>query len=88
MLDGESFFQTDIRLMKYFKLGNYRAGFFVEALNVFDRENILRSDTWNNWNGYEEGTGPWGQLYRPVDQYGNPIAGIAREIYAGFEFSF
>jgi hypothetical protein len=88
MLDGESFFQTDIRLMKYVKLGNYRAGFFVEVLNVLDKENILRSDTWNNWNGYEEDTGPWGQLYRPVDQYGNPIAGLAREIYAGFEFSF
>ena len=88
MLDGESFFQTDVRVMKYFTFGKYKVGGFVEALNLLNRVNVLTQDTWNNWTGYEEGTGPWGQLYRPVNQYGAPLAGIARELYAGVEISF
>ncbi len=88
MLDGEYFLQLDVRLTKYFTIGKYRAGVFFEALNLLNRENILTFDKWGNNNYYEEGKGPWGPFYRPVDQYGSPLAGIARELYMGVEFSF
>ncbi len=88
MLDGDDFLRTDLRLIKYLTLGNFRAGVFFEALNVFGAENILSFDTHNNSRYYEEGKGPWGPLNRPVDPWGNPYAGIARELYAGFEISF
>lgn len=87
-LDGDHFFQTDIRLTKYFALGKYRAGFFVEALNAFDRLNILSYERYVSNTMYEEDGIPWGPLNRPVDNNGNPYAGIARELYAGFEFAF
>jgi hypothetical protein len=37
---------------------------------------------------YEKEGIPWGPLNRPVNNNGIPYAGIARELYAGFEFSF
>lgn len=88
MLDGEDFFQLDLRLMKYTNLLGIRAGLFVEVLNVMNRENILTFDNYNDSNLYESEGNAWGVLNRPVDQYGSPLAGIAREIYAGFEISF
>jgi len=88
MLDGQDFFQLDLRLMKYTNLLGVRAGLFVEVLNVMNRENILTFDNYNDSNLYESEGNAWGVLNRPVDQYGSPLAGIAREIYAGFEISF
>ncbi|MBN1540700.1 TonB-dependent receptor [candidate division KSB1 bacterium] len=87
-LDGDHFFQTDIRLSKFFAFGKYRAGFFVEALNAFDRVNILSYETYISNTMYEEDGIPWGPLNRPVNNNGIPYAGIARELYAGFEFAF
>ncbi|MBN1351016.1 TonB-dependent receptor [candidate division KSB1 bacterium] len=88
MLDGDDFFRIDLRLIKYFRFGGSRVGIFVEALNVLNTENILRFDLSNNNTGYEEGKGPWGSLNRPVDQWGNPYADIARELYAGLDLTF
>ncbi len=87
---GDDFLQTDIRLTKNLTFGQYRAGVFVEALNVFDALNILAFDTYNSdcQARYELKGDPWGTFNRPVDQYGNPFAGIARELYAGIEFYF
>lgn len=87
-LDGDYFLQTDVRLSKYFSLGKYRAGFFVEALNALDRLNILSYETYVSNVMYEKEGIPWGPLNRPVNNNGIPYAGIARELYAGFEFSF
>ncbi|MBN1348119.1 carboxypeptidase-like regulatory domain-containing protein [candidate division KSB1 bacterium] len=88
MLDGDDYLRVDLRLIKYVKFAGIRAGVFFEALNVLDNENILSYDVHNNSTYYEEGKGPWGPLNRPVDQWGNPYADIARELYAGFEISF
>ena len=87
---GDYFFQTDIRLTKRLSFGNYTAGLFFEALNVLNRENILSFDRYNSESQarYEKEGQPWGVFNRPVDQYGNPFAGIARELYAGIEFWF
>ncbi len=85
---GESFFQVDMRLTKYFGFGRYRAAIFAECLNIFDKENILTFDNYGDSNYYEKGRGPWGMFNRATDQYGSPLAGIAREIYAGVEFQF
>jgi len=85
---GDYFLQTDIRITKNIALGKYTAGFFFEALNVFNRLNILAFDTYQDNTRYEETGEPWGTFNRPVDQYGNPFAGIARELYAGIEFWF
>jgi len=87
---GDYFLQTDIRLTKNIAFGKYKAGVFVEALNVFDRLNILAVDSYNSdcQARYEKTGEPWGVFNRPVDQYGNPLAGIARELYAGIEFYF
>lgn len=87
-LDGESFFQVDMRLTKYITVAGFRGGLFFEMLNVLDRENILTFDDYGQVSYYEQGLGPWGQLNRPTDQYGSPLAGIAREMYVGFEVSF
>ncbi len=87
-LDGEDFFQVDLRLTKYVTLFGVRGGLFFEMLNAFDRENILTYDNYGDSNVYEMNGNPWGILNRPVDQYGSPLAGIAREMYAGFEISF
>lgn len=87
LLEGESFFRLDLRLTKYFTIKKYHGGVFLEILNVLDRENILAFDNFSNTNFYEAGLGPYGMFNRPTDQYGNPLAGIAREIYLGFEFS-
>lgn len=88
MLDGEDFFQVDLRLTKYVTLWGIRGGLFFEMLNAFDRENILTYDNYGDSNVYELNGNPWGILNRPVDQYGSPLAGIAREMYVGFEVSF
>ncbi len=88
MLNGEHFLQLDLRLMKYMTVAGIRGGLFFEVLNVLDRENILTFDNYNDSNLYESQGNPWGVLNRPVDQYGSPLAGIARELYAGFEISF
>ena len=85
---GMAFVQTDVRLLKYFAIGNYKAGLFVEALNVFDRLNVLNFDSYNYNTMYEIDRKPWGPFWRATDGSGNPYAGIAREIYAGIEFSF
>ncbi len=85
-LDGEPFFQTDVRLFKYVTFGRTKIGVFVEALNVFDRLNVLTFDNYNNVL-YETKQIPWGLYWRPMDAGGNPFAGIAREIYAGIEFT-
>jgi hypothetical protein len=87
---GDYFLQTDIRLAKNLSIGKYRAGVFVEALNVFDRLNILMYDSYltDGQIRYENDGVPWGVFNRPADQYGNPLAGIARELYAGIEFWF
>jgi outer membrane receptor protein involved in Fe transport len=85
---GMAFVQTDVRLLKYFAIGNYKAGLFVEALNVFDRLNVLYFDSYNYNTMYEIDRKPWGPFWRATDGSGNPYAGIAREIYAGIEFSF
>ena len=87
---GDSFFQTDIRFTKNISLGKYRAGVFFEALNVLDRLNVLWFDTYlsDGQIRYEDTGEPWGTFNRPVDQMGNPFAGIAREVYAGIEFYF
>ena len=87
-LDGETFFQIDMRLTKYVDIAGFRSGVFVEILNVADRENILIFDDFDNLNLYEREGNAWGKLNRPVSQYGSPLAGIAREIYAGFEVAF
>ncbi|MDZ7399065.1 MAG: carboxypeptidase-like regulatory domain-containing protein [candidate division KSB1 bacterium] len=88
MLMGEYFFQVDMRLTKYVKVAGIRGGLFFEMLNVFNRENILTFDNYGDSNLYELNKNPWGILNRPVDQYGSPLAGIAREMYVGFEVSF
>lgn len=87
---GDYFLQTDVRLTKNLAFGKYKAGVFVEALNVFDRLNILGYDGYNSdcQARYELKGEPWGVFNRPTDQYGNPLAGIARELYAGIEFYF
>jgi len=85
---GSAFWQTDVRLLKYFSFGKYKAGLFVEALNVFDRLNILNFDNTDYDTQYELKGIPWGKYWRATDANGNPYAGIAREIYAGVEFSF
>jgi len=85
---GDDFFQTDVRLMKYFTLGKYKAALFVEALNAFDRENVLTFDTYIYNTMYEKDRIPWGPFWRPTDGAGIPFTGIARELYAGIEFSF
>lgn len=87
---GDYFLQTDLRVNKRFGLGKYTAGVFFEALNVFDRENILTFDTYNSSDQalYEKSGFPYGNFNRPVNQYGSPFAGIARELYAGIEFWF
>lgn len=87
-LNGEYFLQFDMRLTKYMKIAGFRAGLFFEALNVFDRVNILTFDNYFRDDLYEREGNPWGLLNRPVDQYGSPLAGIARELYVGFEISF
>jgi len=87
-LDGESFFQLDLRLTKYVTVAGIRGGLFFEMLNVLDRENILTFDNYGDSNLYETEENAWGILNRPVDQYGSPLAGIAREMYVGFEVSF
>ncbi len=74
--------------MKYVTVAGIRGGLFVEVLNVLDRKNILTFDNYNDSNLYESQGNAWGVLNRPVDQYGSPLAGIARELYAGFEISF
>ena len=88
MLDGEYFFQLDMRLTKYMTIAGIRGGLFLEILNVFDRENVLTFDNYGNSNLYETEGNPYGILNRPVDQYGSPLTGIAREMYVGFEVSF
>jgi hypothetical protein len=88
MLDGEAFFRIDLRLIKYFPVRELHGGLFLEVLNVLNRENILTFDNFNNNNYYEAGLGPYGVFNRPTDQYGSPLADIAREIYLGFELSF
>jgi hypothetical protein len=87
---GDYFLQTDVRLTKRLTFGKYSAGVFFEALNVFDRLNVLTFDNYNSDSQarYENTGQPWGVFNRPVDQYGNPFAGIARELYAGIEFYF
>jgi hypothetical protein len=87
-LNGDYFLQADLRLTKYFTIAGTKIGVFAEALNVLDRENILNYDTTNNNTIYESGKDPYGPYYRATDQYGNPYLGIARELYAGFEFQF
>ncbi len=87
-LNGDYFLQADLRLTKYFKIGGTKVGIFAEALNILDRENILSYDATNYDTRYELGGDPYGPYYRTVDQYGNPYLGIARELYAGFEFQF
>jgi len=87
-LDGESFMQLDLRLTKYMTIAGIRGGLFVEILNVLDRENILTFENYFKDDAYERDGNAWGQLNRPVDQYGSPLAGIAREMYVGFEVSF
>ncbi len=88
MLYGESFFQVDLRLTKYLPVGKHYGGVFIEVLNVLNRENILAFDNYGDTNYDEQGLGPYGMFNRPTDQYGNPLTGIAREVYLGFEFSF
>jgi outer membrane receptor protein involved in Fe transport len=88
ILYGDSFFQADLRLTKYLSIGKHHGGVFIEVLNVLNRENILMFDNYGETNYYEKGLGPYGMFNRPTDQYGNPLTGIAREVYLGFEFSF
>lgn len=85
---GDYFLQIDARLLKYFKFGKYRAGAFVEALNLFNRLNVYKFDDYLYNTMYEKDRIPWGPLWRPTDSAGNPFAGIARELYAGIEFYF
>jgi len=87
-INGEYFLQSDWRLTKYFKVGGTKIGVFAEALNLLNRENILGFDATNNSTLYESNGDPYGPYYRSTDQYGNPYLGIARELYAGFEFQF
>ncbi|MCI0493711.1 TonB-dependent receptor, partial [candidate division KSB1 bacterium] len=87
-LDGESFFQLDMRLTKYVTIAGFRGGVFFEMLNVLDRENILTFDNYSNTNLYETVGNAWGILNRPTNQYGSPLAGIAREMYFGLEVAF
>jgi len=87
-LNGDSFFQLDLRLTKYLKIAGFRTGLFFEALNVLNRVNVLTFENYFRDNEYEREGNPWGLLNRPVDQYGSPLAGIARELYVGFEISF
>jgi hypothetical protein len=87
-INGAYFLQSDWRLTKYFKVGGTRVGVFAEALNLLNRENILGFDATNNSTLYESNGDPYGPYYRSTDQYGNPYLGIARELYAGFEFQF
>jgi len=86
--DGEDFLQLDLRLTKYLTIAGIRGGLFVEVLNVLDRENILTFDDYDDQHLYEKDGNPWGSWNRPTDQYGSPLAGIAREMYVGFEVSF
>ena len=87
-IDGDIFLQTDLRLSKTFAIDKFRAGFFFEAFNVFDRLNILAYETYISNKLYETDGNPWGPLNRPCNNFGIPYAGIARELYAGFEVSF
>ena len=86
--DGMAFFQLDLRLTKYVTIAGLRGGLFFEMLNVLDRENILNFDDYDDQHLYEKDGNPWGTWNRPTDQYGSPLAGIAREMYVGFEVSF
>jgi len=87
-LDGEAFFQLDLRLMKYVTIAGFRGGVFFEMLNALDRENILTFDNYGNTNLYETKDNAWGIFNRPTNQYGSPLAGIAREMYFGLEVAF
>jgi hypothetical protein len=87
-LDGEYFLQFDMRLTKYMTIAGIRGGVFFELLNVANRENILTFDNYSNTNLYETEGNPWGILNRPTNQYGSPLAGIAREMYFGLEVAF
>jgi hypothetical protein len=86
----EPYWQTDIRLAKQFAYSGMNFGAFVQVLNLFDRLNILDFDDFDTDDQarYEIEGDPWGTLNRPVNEYGDPLAGIAREIYFGLEFSF
>ena len=94
MLNGDDFFQWDLRLTKYITLGKkYRMALFVEALNVLNTENVVSYDTYPNASAgrirYRDTDGdPYGLMNRPVDPMGNLYTGIARELYAGFEIAF
>jgi hypothetical protein len=87
-LDGESFFQLDMRLTKYVTIAGFRGGVFFEMLNVLDRENVLTFDNYSNTNLYETVGNAWGIFNRPTNQYGSPLAGVAREMYFGLEVAF
>lgn len=87
-LDGEYFLQFDMRLTKYVTIAGFRGGIFFEMLNALDRENILTFDNYSNTNLYETKGNAWGIFNRPTNQYGSPLAGIAREMYFGVEVAF
>jgi len=84
-------YRTDLRISKGFDLGGSRYGrIFLEGRNIFDTENIL---TWDNYNQestrlWEEEEDPTGDLNRPTLLSGLPIFDIAREFYFGIDFSF
>lgn len=84
-------YRTDLRISKGFNLGGSRFGrIFLEGRNIFNTENIL---TWDNYNIastalWEEEGDPTGDLNRATQLSGLPIYDIAREFYAGIDFSF
>ncbi len=99
---GPWFYRTDLKItlgLNFMKI--HQMQFFIDIRNLFNRENVLAiskrfsmsSEDHAIWESSiddptQSNYNPQGVLTMPVDDYGNMLYDIAREMYIGLKFEF